>query len=174
MFRYWLQPEGADTAEVTLERIALDQQESLHAHIDGRHVEVEVESTGPGDGWLRIAGHVYPFIVTQRDDKMLVWIKGRTHLLHRVNRSPRRASAGATAQQRRELAAPMPGRVLKVLVEAGDSFEPHQPLIVIESMKTEMTISAPHAGTVKSLSCETGKLVEMGALLATLDVPDDE
>ena len=174
MFRVWLQHEQSEAAEVSLERISLAQLESHHAHIDGRHIEVEMESMQPGAGWMRIGGRVYPFIVAERDGELCVWLKGRTHTIRRVDRTPRRASGGAAAAQRNELTAPMPGRVLKTLIEPGDEFEAHQPLIVIESMKMEMTISAPHAGRVESISCAAGALVEMGAVLATLDYPDAE
>lgn len=174
MFRVWLRHEQSDPVEVSLERIALAQQDSHHAHLDGRHVEVEIESPQPGAGWLRIGGRVYPFMVTECDGDLCVWLKGRKHKICRVDRTPRRATTGAAAGQQNELTAPMPGRVLKTLVEPGDEFEAHQPLIVIESMKMEMTISAPHAGRVKSISCVAGALVEMGAVLATLDYPDAE
>jgi biotin carboxyl carrier protein len=59
----------------------------------------------------------------------------------------------------------MPGTVRKINVAPGDHFEAHQPLVVMESMKMEMSLSMPHPGTVAQLSCEVGQLVDMGAVL---------
>jgi biotin carboxyl carrier protein len=62
----------------------------------------------------------------------------------------------------------MPGTILKVLVTQGDKVAAGQALIVMESMKMEMTLSAPQAGWVSSVACSEGQMVNMGALLATL------
>jgi 3-methylcrotonyl-CoA carboxylase alpha subunit len=67
--------------------------------------------------------------------------------------------------RRNDLTAPMPGTVLKVLVAPGQRFEAHAPLVVMESMKMEMTLSAPHAGRVGMIECRPGQLVAMGAVL---------
>jgi biotin carboxyl carrier protein len=175
MFRVLLQPAGAtEPQEVALDRVAQTQHESHAAHLGERRIEVELESVRPGAGWLRIAGKVYPFFVVRRDDTLHVWLRGRAHTFDIVDRAPQRATATAAAGARNELSAPMPGKVLKVLVAAGDAFEAHQPLIVMESMKMEMTLSAPHAGTVQQIACAAGQMVEMGAVLARLDTSGDD
>ncbi len=170
MFKILLQA-GAESEpiEVMLERIAQSPQESHHVHLNGEHLEVQLAGPQPAEGWLRIAGRVHPYVVVRKNDTLHVWIDGRTYQLCIVDRSPRRAAGEHAEGQRRELTAPMPGRILKVLVSPGDHFEAHAALIVMESMKMEMTISAPHAGRVRRLACEVGQLVDMGALLATLD-----
>ncbi len=63
------------------------------------------------------------------------------------------------------LTAPMPGRVLAVLVKAGDSVARGAPLIVMEAMKMEHTIVAPSASVVDKLLCEVGEQVREGAEL---------
>ena len=60
------------------------------------------------------------------------------------------------------LAAPMPGNVVQVLVEAGAQVEKGQPLMIIEAMKMEHTIAAPAAGTVKGVMFATGDQVKDG------------
>ncbi len=64
------------------------------------------------------------------------------------------------------LVAPMPGTVLKVMVGEGDEVEEGQPLLVLEAMKMEQTVSAPHAGIVDALPYGEGELVGGGAVLA--------
>ncbi len=67
----------------------------------------------------------------------------------------------------------MPGTILKVFVSVGQRFEAHAPLVVMESMKMEMTLSAPHPGKVKEVACRPGQLVAMGAVLMRFDEKGD-
>ncbi|MBC8162150.1 MAG: biotin/lipoyl-binding protein, partial [Roseiflexaceae bacterium] len=66
------------------------------------------------------------------------------------------------------LESPMPGTVVKLLVRAGEHVVAGQPLVVIEAMKMEHTVSAPHAGTVARLPFAAGALVPKGAALAEI------
>ena len=63
----------------------------------------------------------------------------------------------------------MPGLVLKVLVKAGQRVRAHQPLVVLEAMKMEHSIEAPHDGVVKVVHCKEGGRVAEGALLIEMD-----
>ena len=64
--------------------------------------------------------------------------------------------------------AAMPGRVIRVFVEAGDVVQKGTPLLVVEAMKMENEIKAPRDGTVKRLGVGTGDLIEARALLVEL------
>ncbi|MEM6640056.1 MAG: biotin/lipoyl-containing protein, partial [Pseudomonadota bacterium] len=67
--------------------------------------------------------------------------------------------------------APMPGRIVKVLVSEGDAVEKGQPLLVMEGMKMELTITAAQAGVVQALHCAAGDQVEADVPLVELDAP---
>ena len=67
------------------------------------------------------------------------------------------------------LAAPMPGRVIKLFVEAGAKVEKGQPLLILEAMKMEHTITAPAAGTVKEVHYAPGEQVLEGAELIKVE-----
>ena len=67
------------------------------------------------------------------------------------------------------LAAPMPGRVVAVLVQAGARVEKGTPLVILEAMKMEHTIVAPRAGTVRELRFAAGEQVQEGVDLLVLD-----
>jgi 3-methylcrotonyl-CoA carboxylase alpha subunit len=77
--------------------------------------------------------------------------------------------AGAETTDRPSLTTPMPGTVVKVLVEEGDEVEEGQTLLVLEAMKMEQSVEAPHAGTVRALPFGEGDPVPGGAVLVELD-----
>ena len=69
-----------------------------------------------------------------------------------------------------EVRAPMTGRVVAVLVKAGDSVAQQAPLLLLEAMKMEYRLVAPAAATVTSVHTEMGALVELGAVLVVLQL----
>jgi propionyl-CoA carboxylase alpha chain len=71
------------------------------------------------------------------------------------------------------LLAPMPGTVIRVGVEVGDQVEQGQPLLWLEAMKMEHTISAPADGTVTELAVAAGQQVEVGVVLAVVLAEED-
>jgi biotin carboxyl carrier protein len=79
------------------------------------------------------------------------------------------ADAGGAAHGEQKVVAPMPGRVVRVLVAAGDRVEARQPVAVVEAMKMENELRAPKAGTVKDVSVEAGTSVEAGRVLVVVE-----
>ncbi|TDW18262.1 acetyl/propionyl/methylcrotonyl-CoA carboxylase subunit alpha [Kribbella kalugense] len=66
------------------------------------------------------------------------------------------------------LVAPMPGTVIRVGVQVGDTVKEGQPLLWLEAMKMEHTIAAPADGVVGELNVQAGQQVEVGAVLAVV------
>jgi len=77
--------------------------------------------------------------------------------------APQDAGAGGS------LAAPMPGKVIQVMVEAGARVKKGEPLLILEAMKMEHTITAPADGVVKLINFAAGEQVLEGAELITLE-----
>jgi len=76
----------------------------------------------------------------------------------------RRAAAGPA-----RLVAPMPGRIVRVLAEPGQTVEAGQGLVVMEAMKMENELRSPRAGRVAEVHARERQTVEMGALLVVVD-----
>ena len=76
-------------------------------------------------------------------------------------------TAGGAGQQR--VTAPMPGRVLRVLVKPGDEVAHRQGLVVVEAMKMENELTAPKAGKVTEVAVTEGMSVEAGRLLVVIE-----
>jgi 3-methylcrotonyl-CoA carboxylase alpha subunit len=96
---------------------------------------------------------------------VLISLRGETHTL-RKPQPPAVDETGPGADAAASLTAPMPGTLVKVLVEEGQKVEEGQLLLVLEAMKMEQPVSAPHAGVVHSLPFDEGSLVPGGAVLA--------
>ncbi len=137
--------------------------------VDDTVYEGTVSVTGPGEGWLRYNGQIFPFYMIQKQEALSIWVQGKTYQVDLVSAAGRRGGGASSLASDGEIKAPMPGTVLKVPVKVGDVVTENQALIIMESMKMEMTLAAPHAGTVKAVQCQEGQLVEMGALLVRIE-----
>jgi 3-methylcrotonyl-CoA carboxylase alpha subunit len=78
------------------------------------------------------------------------------------------ADHGAEGEQSTVI-APMPGTVIKVLVEPGASVRARQPLVVLEAMKMETPLVSPYDATVRAVHVAEGDRVVGGAVLVELD-----
>ncbi len=85
----------------------------------------------------------------------------------RGRRSSGAGPGGPGGPQR--VTAPMPGKIVKVLVKAGDEVAVRQGLVVIEAMKMENELRATRAGHVKDVHVAEGDLVDAGRLLAVIE-----
>lgn len=79
------------------------------------------------------------------------------------------AAVDASQSHQGGLTAPMNGNIVRVLVEVGQSVEAGTQLVVLEAMKMEHSIRAPHAGVVKALYCQEGEMVGEGSALVELE-----
>ncbi|MCV7440915.1 biotin/lipoyl-binding protein [Mycobacterium paraense] len=86
---------------------------------------------------------------------------------------PRFPEPGSTVEKG-SLVAPMPGNVIRLGAAIGDTVTAGQPLIWLEAMKMEHTITAPSDGVLAELNVETGQQVEVGAILARVEAPEGE
>jgi 3-methylcrotonyl-CoA carboxylase alpha subunit len=102
-----------------------------------------------------------------------IMVVGGTDRWRLVELDPLAARAGEDLASGR-LTAPMPGRVIRLLVEAGSKVRRGAPLLTIEAMKMEHTIVAPADGVVAAVGCKVGDLVEEGAALIALAPPEDD
>ncbi|MCG4455146.1 acetyl/propionyl/methylcrotonyl-CoA carboxylase subunit alpha [Pseudomonas sp. MMS21-TM103] len=89
--------------------------------------------------------------------------------LHAISQLDPIAEVEASHSQHGGLTAPMNGSIVRVLVETGQRVEAGTALVVLEAMKMEHSIRAPHAGTVKALYCSEGEMVSEGSVLVELD-----
>jgi biotin carboxyl carrier protein len=101
----------------------------------------------------------------------LAYLGGRSVTVSVNGRRTGRGSAdgGAAADGEQTITAPMPGRVVRVLVAPGDQVQARQPVAVVEAMKMENELRARAAGTITEVRVTEGSSVEAGAILVVLE-----
>jgi biotin carboxyl carrier protein len=137
--------------------------------MDGAPVDAEVERVD-GGVLLRLGGRVYDIAVGGKPDALQVAAGSARSVVQVLSERARsRSKGGASGSGEKELRAPMPGRVVKVLVEPGAEVEAGTPCVVVEAMKMENELRASTAGKVAAVHVTTGQSVEGQALLVTFE-----
>jgi biotin carboxyl carrier protein len=163
---------GGRTRTVAVEKAAGG---TYRVAVDGRSRELDAARTGAfGLSLLdRESGMTREVQVTPTSTRgeLLVTIGGRAVVVA-VNgrRSGRGGSdAAGSAHGEQSVTAPMPGRVVRVLVSRGDEVAVRQPVVVVEAMKMENELRSPKAGRVKDVSVAPGTSVEAGRVLVVIE-----
>ena len=131
----------------------------------------------PGIIVTRIAGGMYRVEHEGRSDVIYVagsladrWIFWKGHVFRgafgAAEKAPGRPSKAAVGPT--SLIAPMPARVIRILVQPGAAVKKGDTLIVLEAMKMELPVRAPADGTVAAIHCRDGELVQADAVLIDL------
>ena len=127
----------------------LGADDSGHLLIDGRSVEFAVVAVEGGTWSVSLDGRTYDVVVKSRKEQLLEKFGG---------------AAGGTSRHR-DIKAPMPGLVLRLEVEEGQSVKAGEPLLVLEAMKMENELTAPSDGVVEAIHVSAGDAVSKNALL---------
>ena len=146
---------------------------SLAVTLDGQPVVVDVARLGPGRYSVRTPGtgrqHDVTVTGTGPGGQVDVVIGGATVAVTRRTAHARsRHTAGASSEGPQRLVAPMPGKVVRVLVKPGDQVVARQGVIVVEAMKMENELRAGRSGLVREVLVVEGASVDAGAPLVII------
>jgi biotin carboxyl carrier protein len=141
---------------------------------DAETIEVEVVPLPDRDTWYRVTIQEQVFELPASVLYHIAWLKeaGEIFLQHEgkeyrlFDARQRRRSVPV---QPGDLRAPMAGRIIRVLVQPGDPVTAGDVLLILEAMKMEQQITAPHDGIVARLLCEEGMQVQTGMELVVLE-----
>lgn len=137
------QPSDADVVEI--------DPHTLSVILDGQSYEIRI--TEPAEGVLKVQSGLQEFTAEVADPR--AW-RGRRH-------------SGLEAQGRQLVVAPMPGKVVRILVSQGEQVEAGQGLLVVEAMKMQNEIRSPKSGIVEKLLVKEGQPVNASEVLAWVD-----
>jgi biotin carboxyl carrier protein len=158
---------------VSIERAAAGRYRLV---VDGHPTEVDAARVGAFGLSLLLDGATASSREVQvapagSPGEVLVWFEGRSVPATINGRRTGRGGAdvGAGARGDQAVVAPMPGRVVRVLVAAGDQVTARQPVVVVEAMKMENELRSPKDGRVKEVAVTPGASVEAGRILLVVE-----
>ncbi len=162
----WFRHEAKDEADAAARAVRLHFAPGDVTRLDlpgGRSVAAWLRQDRRG-ARLSVDGVVRRVAIVREAARVTVVLRGRNHVLHRVD--PTAPPAAAAAAQGR-VTAPIPARVTRVLAAPGDKVAKGAPLLVLEAMKTELTLCAPADGVVETVRPRVGDMVDEGVPLVT-------
>jgi biotin carboxyl carrier protein len=145
---------------------------SYKVSLDGQGVDADVILTTPNAVSVILNGAAFEFHIAPTPDGAYTLQTG-THEFHAEVRDPRswraRKQRALEAEGRQQILAPMPGKVIRLLVKVGDEVKAGQGLMVVEAMKMQNEIRSPKKGKVERLQAKEGQPVNAGDILAWVD-----
>ncbi len=153
-----------DGREFAVELIS-HENSSVKVRIDGREVSAGIDPLPDGGAILSVGAGRMRTYAMRRGDSILIAIGPYQFELIALEG---RSAHAARQFDSPEVVAPMPGKVLKVLVKEGDQVEAGQPLLVMEAMKMETTLSAEGRAIVGKVRVAAGQMVGHGDVLIEL------
>lgn len=146
----------------------------VSAEIGGRRYPLEFREPEPDCYLLLLNGRVHECRVSKSPKSpgsLSVDMRGRTYTVAIVD--PKRLRSGQNSDRRHhglaEIVAPMPGKVVRVQVEAGAAIQKNVGVVVVEAMKMQNELKSPRDGVVISINVKPGDTVNAGDLLAVVE-----
>ena len=141
------------------------------AEIDGRVYDLELREPEPGSYLFLRGAEVHECRVNKSHEAFDVSLHGRNYAVTIVD--PKRLRSGQDSDRHHhglaEITAPMPGKVVRVQIEAGASVEKGSGMVVVEAMKMQNEMKSPRAGIVVSINVKPGDTVNAGDVLAVVE-----
>ena len=129
--------------------------------------DFEVHATEPGMYWVRLGNR--SFQVMRSASGQVVVDGQRLDIEVYDPRNLRTSGRGASNHGRQEIVAPMPGKVVRVLVAVDEVVEEGQGVVVVEAMKMQNEMKSPKAGTVREVRTRTDATVAAGEVLLVIE-----
>jgi biotin carboxyl carrier protein len=140
--------------------------------LDGNLVDADAVEIAPNTYSILLNGKSHEIRVTPTPTGALTLQTGPHEFTAEVI-DPRawrgRRQGAIEAEGRQQILAPMPGKIVRVLVQTGEAVQAGQGLLVVEAMKMQNEIRSPKSGTVERLLVKEGQPVNAGEILAWID-----
>lgn len=163
------------TYEISLDgrtyRLELSQSEGRWScRLDGREIEVDAVLARPDVLSLLMGNKAYEVKCERVGSDVHIWVGSRRFAPEvRDPRSLRSRSHAADEQGPRKLTAPMPGKVVRILLAQGAEVEAGAGVVVVEAMKMQNEVKSPKKGTVQKIVVAEGAAVSAGDVLAIVE-----
>jgi biotin carboxyl carrier protein len=138
--------------------------------VDGREIEVDAVLARPNVLSLRLGNDAFEVKCERVGSDVHIWVGSRRFSAEvRDPRSFRSRIRGIDDHGPRKLTAPMPGKVVRVLVRQGSEVEAGTGVLVVEAMKMQNEVKSPKKGTIQKILVSEGAAVNAGDVLAIVE-----
>jgi biotin carboxyl carrier protein len=117
---------------------------------------------------LNIDSRIHTVFIDSNLTSHSVSVNGKTYKLEKKS-ALQTLGVRDSAQQKKEVKTSMPGKIIKVMVQEGDTVHEGQPVLILEAMKMQNEIKSPRTGQITRIYPESGDSVEAGALLFSVE-----
>lgn len=152
-------------------RLDLTQVEGgWSCRLDGREIEVDAVLARPNVLSLRIGNNAYEVKCERVANDIHIWVGSRRFAPEvRDPRSLRSRSRAVDEHGPRRLTAPMPGKIVRILIAQGREVEAGAGVLVVEAMKMQNEVKSPKKGTIQKILVSEGAAVNAGDVLAIVE-----
>ncbi|MCP3105120.1 biotin/lipoyl-binding protein [Myxococcus sp. K15C18031901] len=168
--RYFTKQQGQkEAAPVDVESLGGDRYKLT---VDGVTYQVDALALEHGTLSMLVDGQSYNVEFEENGDEVGVLLRGQVSRFDVADERRlrlRAGTAGFSVEGKQLVTAPMPGKVVKVLVKVGDEVKEGQGLVVVEAMKMENELKSPKAGKITELFAKEGTAVENNAKLVVVE-----
>lgn len=161
---------GGEKYEIEIRR----DGERVSARIDDRIYELESSEVEPNVYLLKSENKIYEVFIspqTNQKEPLQVKIKNHEFEINLIDPKRLRGAVGAVGNNEgaAEIKTAMPGKLVRVLVEAGAEIKQGESVLVVEAMKMQNEMKSPKDGTVKEIRFKEGATVNAGDVLAIIE-----
>jgi biotin carboxyl carrier protein len=151
--------------------LELDRRDGVWScRLDGRSIEIDAVLIRPGLLSLRLADKSYEVKCEPLANGLKIWLgKHGVDVEVRDPRSLRGRVRASDERGAKKLVAPMPGKIVRILVEQGAEVEAGEGIVVVEAMKMQNEVKSPKKGTIQKILVSQGAAVNAGDVLAIVE-----
>lgn len=150
------------------------REENLEIKREDVKKQFNVVDRPPAGYNLNIDGQVVRAFAVRQKDRVFVHFSGKSWTFKDITQEENTGSGAAGGLEERQIVAPMPGTVIKVMVKEGDVVSPNQPLVIVEAMKMENEVRSPAEAIVGKILVQAGQQVGFGETMIELIPPESE
>ncbi len=148
--------------------------EKVFARVDDREYNLEASEVEPNVYLLKNENKIYEVFVspqTNQNEPLQVKVKNQEFEINLIDPKRLRGVGGSSEQTDgiAEIKTAMPGKLVRILVEAGAEIKQGEPVLVVEAMKMQNEMKSPKDGTVKEIRFSEGATVNAGDVLAIIE-----
>lgn len=146
--------------------------EAYSAEIDGKKIELHFTPISENCISILIGETSQELYFSESNNKKYIHVDGDEFILEQISG---KAKTGRTISSQHKdvdentVSAPMPGRILKILVSESQNVKVNQPLFIVESMKMENEVQSPISGRVEKINFQENALISVGDVVIELE-----